>query len=146
MQPRSLSLTLRDFASDHPGNGPIGVEEAFVQIRPSSCSPETLRQLQNIFDAVWRELEQQKGRDTFPWAIEATRFTIARLVLEHVNDLRNPVRIKRQVLRELKYIGDADRQSPQDSLPGTHSVGAGTGVDTNEVRALLEMLRGPQSR
>ena len=113
-----------------------------MQIRASSCNPETLHQLQNIFDAVWRELEQQKGSHTFPWAIEATRFNIARLVLEHVNDLGNPDRIKREVLRDLDYIGNSD---PQDSPPDPRAVRAGTGIDTNEVRALLEMLRGPQS-
>jgi hypothetical protein len=117
-----------------------------VQIQPSSCSPETIRRLQNIFDAVWRELEQQKGKHTFPWAIEATRFTIARLVLEHTGDPRTPTQIKREVLRNLEYIGESDRQRPRDSPPSPRSVGARTKIDTNEVRALLEMMRDPQSR
>jgi len=38
-----------------------------VLIRASSCSPETLVRLQRIFDAVWRDVDQQKGKRTFPW-------------------------------------------------------------------------------
>jgi hypothetical protein len=36
---------------------------------------------------------------TFPWAVEAARFTVARLVLVHVNDLHDPDQIKRDVLK-----------------------------------------------
>ena len=110
-----------------------------MQIRPTSCSPETLHRLQTIFDAVWHEVEQQKGKCTFPWAIEATRFTLARLVLEHVNDLRNPDQIKRAVLKDLEYAGDRNRQN--DSPPGIPPVEVHTKIDAKEVRALLKMLR-----
>lgn len=70
-----------------------------MQLRANSCSPETLGRLQNIFDAVWLELEQQRSRHTFPWAVEAARFTVARLVLAHVNDLHNLEQIKQDVLK-----------------------------------------------
>lgn len=106
-----------------------------MQIQPIACSPETLRRLQTIFDAVWHAVEQQKGKRTFPWAIEATRFTIARLVLEHVNDLRNAEQIKREVLKDLEYTGDRDRQN------GIPPVAARAKIDAKEVRALLKMLR-----
>jgi hypothetical protein len=112
-----------------------------VQIRPSSCSPETLRRLQRIFDAVWREVKQQKGNRTFPWAIEATRFAIARLVLEHGRDLRNPAQIKREVLSDLEQIGDSDQQSLQASPPGILSAEGRAKIDKREVRAILKMLR-----
>jgi hypothetical protein len=117
-----------------------------VQIRATSCSPETLRRLQRIFDVVWHEVEQQRGKRTFPWAIEATRFTIARLVLEHGCDLRNPAHIKREVLRDLDPISNPNRKGPQHSPLGAHSAGARTGIDKSEVRALLEMLRAPYTR
>jgi len=81
-----------------------------VLIRATSYSPETLVRLQRIFDVVWREVEQQKGRRTFSWDIEATRFTIARLVLEHGRDERNPAQITRQVLSDLEHIDDSNRQ------------------------------------
>ena len=115
-----------------------------MQIRPTSCSPETLRRLQTIFDAVWHEMERQKGKRTFPWAIEATRFTIARLVLEHVNDRRNSDQIKREVLKDLEYTGNRNRQN--GSPPGIPSVEARAKIDAKEVRALLKMLRASNPR
>ena len=48
------------------------------------------------------ELEQL----TFPWAIEASRFTIARMVLEHLDDSKDSERIKKVVLRCLAENGD----------------------------------------
>lgn len=110
-----------------------------MQIRPTSCSPETLRRLQTIFDAVWNEVEQQKGKRTFPWAIEATRFTIAHLVFAHVNDRRNSDQIKHDVLRDLEYTGDRNPQ--KDAPPGIPPADAHANIDANEVRALLKMLR-----
>lgn len=102
-------------------------------IRATSYSPETLVRLQRIFDAVWREVERQKGKGTFPWDIEATRFTIARLVLEHGRDQRNPAQIKREVLRGLEQIGDSNRQIHKGALPATE---ARVEIDAKEVRAL----------
>jgi hypothetical protein len=72
-----------------------------MQTRASACNPQTLRRLQSIFDAVWRELEKQKGLHTFPWAIEATRFNVARQVLGHMTDRRDPERIKQEVLESI---------------------------------------------
>jgi hypothetical protein len=77
-----------------------------VQNSASACSPETIGRLQEIFDAVWLALGQQKSPHTFPWAIEATRFTVARLVLEHVNDLQHPERIIREVLEAFTNPGE----------------------------------------
>jgi hypothetical protein len=81
-----------------------------VQTTAKSCSPETLRRLQTIFNAVWRKLEQQQGSHTFPWAIEATRFTIAHLILERVNDLRDAARIEREVLASIAATGEPERR------------------------------------
>jgi len=65
------------------------------------CGPETLRRLQKVFDAVWLELEQQKSSHTFPWAVEATRYTIAQLVLQHSTTERDAEHIKSKVLQTL---------------------------------------------
>jgi hypothetical protein len=114
-----------------------------VLIRATSCSPETLARLQRIFDAVWREVEQQKGKRIFPWDIEATRFTIARLVLEHGRDLRNPAQIKREALGDLEQIGDTNRQSQKGAPPAAE---ARAKIDAKEVRALLKMLQASNPR
>ena len=78
-----------------------------VQKSASACSPETIGRLQEIFDAVWHELSQQKSGHTFPWAIEASRYTVAHLVLKHVNELQDADEIKRVVLASL--TGEAGR-------------------------------------
>jgi len=71
-----------------------------MQIHPGACSPETLYKLQVIFDAVWRDLERRKSSHTFPWAIQATRYTVARRILQHVNDMNMDAEgIKRDVLQ-----------------------------------------------
>ena len=92
-----------------------------MQIRASSCSPETLHRLQKIFDAVWLELKRQKSPHTFPWAIEATRYSIARLVLAHVNDLKDADQIEREVLASLTAMHDqAGKRSPRERSSADH--------------------------
>jgi hypothetical protein len=81
-----------------------------MQTRASACNPQTLRRLQTIFDAVWRELEKQKGPHTFPWAIEATRFNVARQVLGHVTDRRDPERIKQEVLESITTASEVSKR------------------------------------
>jgi hypothetical protein len=71
-----------------------------MQSHAGSCSPETLVRLQKVFDAVWLELKARRSPHTFPWATEATRYTIANLVFRHVNEAdRDAELIKRQVLQ-----------------------------------------------
>lgn len=71
-----------------------------MQSHAGSCGPETLVRLQKVFDAVWLELKARKSPYTFPWATEATRYTIANLVFLHVNEAdRDAEFIKRQVLQ-----------------------------------------------
>jgi hypothetical protein len=72
-----------------------------MQSHAGSCSPEALGRLQKVFDAVWLELEQQKSSHTFPWAIEATRYTIAQLVLQHATNEKDAEHIKSKVLQTL---------------------------------------------
>lgn len=72
-----------------------------AQHRPKACSPRTLSELQTVFDAVWAQLERERSNLTFPWAIEASRFIIARLVLEHLDDAKDKDRIKQTVLQRL---------------------------------------------
>jgi hypothetical protein len=64
--------------------------------------------------------------------------------LEHVNDRRNSDQIKREVLKDLEYTGDRNRQN--DSPPGIPPVEARAKIDAKEVRALLKMLRASNPR
>ena len=57
-----------------------------MQIGDGVCSADTLRRLQSIFDLAWLQVEQKGGRSTFPRAIEASRYTLAQLVLAHSRD------------------------------------------------------------
>jgi hypothetical protein len=92
------------------------------------CSPERLRRMQQVFDAVWRELKNQKSLHTFPWAIEATRFTIARLVLEHGGDLTNVDLVKQDVLDSLESLSanTSFRNSQNLALSNHQRLGSST--------------------
>jgi hypothetical protein len=69
-----------------------------MQPRASVCTPQTLIRLQNIFDTAWLQLSQKKGRHSFPWATEASRYTLAQLVLSHSRDARQIDEIVQEVL------------------------------------------------
>jgi hypothetical protein len=73
-----------------------------VQVNDGVCSADTLRRLQSIFDRAWRQLEQKGGRSTFPWAIEASRYTLAQLVLAHSRDYRHVEEIVQEVIDSLE--------------------------------------------
>lgn len=73
-------------------------------MKTSAYGPERLHRLQRIFDAVWHDLKQRKSPHTFPWAVETTRFRIARLVLDHGGNFENMDRIKRRVLQSLERV------------------------------------------
>ena len=73
-----------------------------MQNHPGACCPELLLSLQQIFDAIWSELEAKQSRHTFPWTAQSARFRIAHYILEHLNDAELEVdRIKREVLQKL---------------------------------------------
>jgi hypothetical protein len=76
-----------------------------AQNRPDACSPQTLSELQRVFDAIWAQLELERSKLTFPWAIEASRFAIARLVLEHLDNSSDSNRITEVVLQKLARNG-----------------------------------------
>jgi hypothetical protein len=69
-----------------------------MQPRPDACNPETLLRLQSIFDIAWLQLEQKKGRHSFPWATEASRYALAQIVLAHSRDYRHVDEIVQEVL------------------------------------------------
>jgi hypothetical protein len=69
-----------------------------MQPRASVCSPQTLLRLQNIFDAAWLQLMQKKGKHSFPWSAEASRYMLAQLVLAHSRDKRHIDEIVQEVL------------------------------------------------
>lgn len=73
-----------------------------MQISDGVCSTDTLRRLQSIFDMAWLQLEQKGGRSTFPWAIEASRYTLAQLVLAHSRDYRQVDEIVQEVVDALE--------------------------------------------
>ena len=73
-----------------------------MQISDGVCSADTLRRLQSIFDMAWLQLEQKGGGSTFPWAIEATRYTLAQLVLAHSRDYRHIEEIVKEVVDALE--------------------------------------------
>lgn len=58
-----------------------------------------------MFDAIWAQLELDRSKLTFPWAIEASRFAIARLVLEHLDDSSDLNRITEVVLQKIARNG-----------------------------------------
>jgi hypothetical protein len=58
--------------------------------------------LQKVFDDIWLKLERQNSPLTFPWAIEASRFTLARLVLEHWRKAKDADKIRREVLERME--------------------------------------------
>jgi hypothetical protein len=64
----------------------------FVQIGDGVCSAVTFRRLQSIFDLAWLQVEQKGGRSTFPWAIEASRYMLAQLVLAYCRGDRSGTR------------------------------------------------------
>jgi hypothetical protein len=53
-----------------------------------------------VFDAIWQRLESQRSPLTFPWAIEATRFTLAQLVLEYLDDSKDLHEVMRRLEAE----------------------------------------------
>ena len=67
--------------------------------------PMMLSELQAVFDAIWKQLVCERSKLTFPWAVEASRFTIARLVLEHMDDSKDVARIKQDILTWLGKNG-----------------------------------------
>jgi hypothetical protein len=75
-----------------------------MQNHPGACSPEMLRSLQGIFDAIWLELESKHSRHTFPWDIQAARFLVAHYLLDHINETKlDADRVKRDVLIRLEH-------------------------------------------
>jgi hypothetical protein len=74
-----------------------------MQIHPGVCSPEKLRSLQRIFDAIWFELESKSSKHTFPWQSQAARYQIAGLLLDHANDRElDAEQIKHDILQSLE--------------------------------------------
>jgi hypothetical protein len=73
-----------------------------MHIGGRACSPDALRRLQTIFDVAWLQLEQKRGRHTFPWATEASRYSLAQLVLAHSWDHRHIEEIVQEVLDTLE--------------------------------------------
>jgi hypothetical protein len=86
-----------------------------VLISDGVCSADTLRRLQSVFDMAWLQLEGKGGRSTFPWAIEASRYTLAKLVLAHSRDYRQVEEIARDVVDALEE-SLAEPATPRNSI------------------------------
>jgi hypothetical protein len=88
-----------------------------MQPRASVCSPQTLIRLQNIFDAAWLQLTQKKGRHSFPWAAEASRYTLAQAVLTHARDVRQIDEIVQEVLTTMDDTPTFPSEHPSRKEP-----------------------------
>jgi hypothetical protein len=69
---------------------------------PVPLTPEALSRLQNLFDDIWLDLEREKSPHTFPWSVEASRFALARLLLECFDSAKELEQIKIEVLERIK--------------------------------------------
>ena len=83
--------------------------------RGQAISTETLQRLQAVYDAAWKQLLRQKSKHTFPWAIESTRFLLARVVLEHAHDYREQADIVDDVVERIETSsnGEVLRAAPR---------------------------------
>ena len=78
------------------------MSEEPVQSRSHAITTETLRRMDDIFEAAWQELLRRRSRHTFPWTIESTRFLLARVVLEHARDYRDEGEIIDDVVERIE--------------------------------------------
>ena len=82
-----------------------------MQTRPGVCSPEKLRSLQRIFDAIWSELESKSSKHTFPWEVQAARYQIARYLLKHATDrVMDVEQIKLEIFQKLVERGTREAE------------------------------------
>jgi hypothetical protein len=88
-----------------------------MQPRASVCSPYTLVRLQRIFDMAWLQLTQKRGRHIFPWAAEASRYTLAQLVLTHARDVRQIDEIVQEVLTTMDDTPISPPEHPSTKEP-----------------------------
>jgi hypothetical protein len=73
-----------------------------MQSRGHAINTETIRRLQDIYEAAWSELVHRRSPHTFPWAAESTRFLLARVVLEHSRDYRDEAEIVADVVERIE--------------------------------------------
>jgi len=79
-------------------------------------SPEQLRVLQKIFDALWLDLENSRSKYVFPWDAQANRERIAVLVVKHLNDrILDVAGLKRAILDEFDGSHNAEHGGMPDS-------------------------------
>jgi len=88
-----------------------------MQSRASVCSPQTLIRLQSIFDTAWLQLAQKKDKHSFPWAAEASRYTLAQLVLTHARDVRQIDEIVQEVLTTMDDTPTSPPRHPSRKEP-----------------------------
>jgi hypothetical protein len=88
-----------------------------MQSRASVCSPQTLIRLQNIFDTAWLQLSRKRGRHSFPWAAEASRYTLAQIVLTHARDVRQLDEIVQEVLTTMDDTPTSPPEHPSRKEP-----------------------------
>ena len=92
-----------------------------MQTHPGQCSPESVRRLQRIFDAIWHRLETSGSRHTFPWDAQASREKIAVQLCRHMNDrIIDAERIEQDVFEMFDESGrwKAFRRKAQKSAVG----------------------------
>jgi hypothetical protein len=60
----------------------MSAEGKKIHLEPGSYGPESLKEIQKIFDGAWRDVE----KSVFPWDVHATRERLAILVFQHVSN------------------------------------------------------------
>jgi hypothetical protein len=79
-----------------------------MQSRGQAINTETLRRLQAVYDAAWEQLLHRKSKHTFPWAIESTRFLLARVVLEYAQDHREQADVVNDVVEKIEATSNGE--------------------------------------
>ena len=95
-----------------------------MQTHPSQCSPEAVRRLQQIFDAIWHRLETSRSRHTFPWDAQASREKIAVQLCRRMNDMfMDAERIEQDIF---EMFGRSEHSQKPDSWKTTRLKSAAT--------------------
>jgi hypothetical protein len=72
----------RFYSRDFSCRIPISAKHKKIHSESGSYGPESLKEIQKIFDGAWRDVE----KSVFPWDVHAARERLAILVFQHVSN------------------------------------------------------------
>jgi hypothetical protein len=91
---------------------PILTKREKFHLEPGWYGPESLKEIQQIFDAVWLDI----GKFVFPWDVHAARERLAILVFQQVNNPDGDMKhIKKRVMQSWARMR---RPHPVDAASG----------------------------